>query len=318
MSDSRSWPDLDIRPRKRRSSVAAVIATLLIGLAGSTTRSVSVESMGYDTARPTQVPNRDELDRAELTALLRLTEAGLEMRRDIRVSRTPDVVRVEASVPSPPRQHGSDALTKVEASLTKIKHVEVDFHPGPLSTTTTAVIVNTTPRTAQSLARAMTAGPGLHRWLARRLDDQQRASFVPKLARSLESVEQRLTQIAALGRAWPEASGRQLSPAGRDLFRQLIALHHRKLCRELNDLRMRLAALIAIETPTVVMSPTDPPVDLATRAPIALTHADTLERLVIELFSHDDLAEPDEQRVQAAFVTLTASLHGERAAKPMR
>jgi hypothetical protein len=252
-------------------------------------------------------PNRDDLDRAELTALLKLAQAGLETRRDIRVLRTPELVRVEASVSSATQRTGAvDPLTKVAPSLAQIKHVTLDIHEGPLSASNT-----TQPaRTAQSLARAMSSGPGLHQWLERRLDDQHRASFVPKLARAMDRVERRLLQLSTLGRAYPESHSQSLSTTGRDLFRQLIALHYHKLCGELDDLRQHAYSLGG--TPTLVMSASASPADLIARAPVAQAQATRFEQLVLDLFAHQDLAEGDEQRVQTAFVSLWEALYGPR------
>jgi hypothetical protein len=111
-------------------------------------------------------PNRDELDRAELHARLVLGHTGLDMRGNVRVSRTPEAVRVEGTLASPGQHRGAGK------QLAAIKHVQVDLHVGNLSNTSAT----------QGVVRTVTAKPGLGRWVNRTFDDPAaRGSFVTGL-----------------------------------------------------------------------------------------------------------------------------------------
>jgi len=268
------------------------------------------EAPSYAPTRPSRVvpiaprPSREELDRAALRALLVLGQTGLDMRADVRVSRTPEAVRVEGMFTSPAqRRSAGQSLANIRQLLAEIKHVQIEFHEPALSNT----------GAAQGVTRTAVPKPGLGRWVNRTFGDHDaRASFVPDLTRAIETVRQRLGRLAALGRDYPHARD-QLSPAGLTLFQQVVDLHYGKLCTEMTELRMRISAVAG--TVTVAQGPLDPTADVVSRAPVALGHATALERQVQLLLTHKDLAPTEQDHVRTTFQALWETVRGPRSSQ---
>jgi hypothetical protein len=228
---------------------------------------------------------KEELDHAELKVRLLLSQTGLEMRRDVRVSRTPDAVRVEGLWGAAGQRRSA------RARLAAMAHVQVapgfgqdeEEAPPPLE-------------------------PGLAHWLDRTFStDAIRASFLPELRRSVGTVRQRLELLAALAQRFPDA-GRELSPPAQDVFQELLDLHDHKLQTELNDLKPRMAVLSDSQSLSCPWSQVPP--DWPARATMALVQARTLEQRVQFLLAHEDLRAEERQRIRTTFGLLWETLYG--------
>jgi hypothetical protein len=124
-------------------------------------------------------------------------------------------------------------------------------------------------------------------------DATTRATFLPKLAGSLGTVRQRLTLFRDLGQRYPPAAGR-LSKEERALFKQLVGLEYRELCRELDELRASISVLAGVDD--VVHPANRPPAGLVSRAPEALSRASSLDHEVRLLLTHKDLTPSEDER----------------------
>jgi len=241
-------------------------------------------------------PTGHELDGAELHARLVLAETGLDMSGDVRVSRTPEAVRVEGTSPSADQQRSAGAR------LAAIEHVQANLHVGSLS------------NAARVTMRPAMARPGLDRWLARTFYDRStRASFLPDLMRSTATVRQRLALLDALAQRYPDARG-QLLPDGFAVFQQVVNLHYGKLRVELDELKMRVSVLAGSDS--VVQAAPHRPAGLVSRTPIALSHATALEQQAQDLFRQHDLGELERQCVRATFQSLWASVYAPQPPRP--
>jgi len=252
---------------------------------------------GYAPARRPPVvagprrPSRDELDQAELKARLVLGETGIDMRGDVHISRTPEVVRVEGGSVSPGRQPNTAA-----ARLAAIEHVQVGAHRTDRSTTHAG-------QTVPAAARF-----GLVRWRDRNFRGTATwGSFLPDLTRSLATVRQRLAVLSELAERYPDPR-RQMSATTRTMFKQLVDLHYRLLRAELNDSRELVSAFSG--TVAVVYEPASTPPQLVSRAAMALSRASALQQLVQGSLTHDDLTPADRQRINAAFDALWQTVYG--------
>jgi hypothetical protein len=260
-------------------------------------------AQGYAPARKPAVvagprrPSRDELDQAELKARLVLGETGIDMRGDVRISRTPEAVRVEGSSVSAGRPPNPNANADAAARLAAIKLVQVYARKADLPPT-------------DALAVPAASRFGLRRWRNRNFQDTATwGTFLPDLTRSLVTVRQRFAVLSELAKRYPEPRDKMSSPA-RAVFRQLVDLHYRLLRAELNDSRERVSVYSGT-VPGVSYAATTPP-HLVSRAAAALSRASALEQLVLAQSSltHDDLTPADRQRVNAAFDALWQTVYG--------
>ncbi len=219
--------------------------------------------------------NGHELDRAELRARLVLAQTGVDLSGDIRISRTPNAVRVDGTTPS------ADQQRTARARLTAIDHVKTDLHIGSPSSTCPDEVAK----------RAAMTRPGLDQWLAHTfLDPAIRTPFRSDLMRSISAVHQRLTLADALARRYPDAR-HQLPRPEFDLFQKLVALHYAKLRTELDAARTRISVLAGSDS--LVLAASACPATWPERAAIALSYATTLERQLQGLLTQHDLTETD-------------------------
>jgi hypothetical protein len=238
-----------------------------------------------------RLPGGDTLDKAELKARLVLVQSGVDMKGEIRVSRTPAAVRVESGS-VPPDQQG-----RIASRLTAIDHVQVDFRATGLAGTSPP------PFDVPGGARF-----GLRHWLARNFRDPgTRSSFLPKLLHSLTTVHQRIGLLAELARRYPDPPS-QLSTSTRPMLQQLVDQHYRRLRTELNESRVWVAPLSGAVT--VITDTPETPTLLVSQAPRALSQVTALEQLVYTSLRKNDLATTDQQRINSQFGDLWETIHG--------
>jgi hypothetical protein len=233
-------------------------------------------------------PSRDDLDRAELQVRLVLRDTDLDMQGQIRISRTPEAVRVEDS--SGPADGRAAAASRIGA----IPHVRLDVHAGDLSGVTT--------RPESTVSRL-----GLRHWRGPKVSKVVTLeAFLSDLTRSLATVRQRLAILSEVATRFPHPQS-QMSASARGMLKQLVDRHYQCLRAELNDSRVSIAAHSG--SVTVDYDATITPPRLVAHAPVALSKARTLEELVRNVIAGDDLAPADSDRINAAFGALWRAVH---------
>jgi hypothetical protein len=249
------------------------------------------------TAAMRDLPNRDELDLAELDARLVLSDASLDLVRGIRVFSNHKAVRVEGVVPPQrPRR-------RVVARLNALPYVHASLRTGPA---------------ADSANESGTPVTGLSRLVDLRLGDRpEKRTFVPRLAGLVTAINERIHTMRGFAERYSDDTVKDMSPAARGKLQKLLDHHYRLLSADLDALDEHLAILFGSRTR--VFPARRAPSDWQHRVNDGFAHAELLDRCLRELRMLDDLPSvpPDDDvpaghAITDAFGALWNALHAGR------
>jgi hypothetical protein len=239
------------------------------------------------------VASRDELDRVELDARVLLGQAGLDVRGEVRVSRSAAGIRIDGSVPS------GTAYRTTRARVAALPHVQVS-------------LVVRDPADGGVTRDAGRSASGLPA-LRQRLDDAASGrtltgdAFGPTLTRAAGQVRRRLDVLQELAERYSAAEVEPLSADARVTLNRLLDLQYDALGDDLRELNAQMTTFGA--APKAGSETLHAPTDWRFRATAARAHAISLERLMQAFVSRED-APAAQRQVLATFGALWDTLNG--------
>jgi hypothetical protein len=252
-------------------------------------RHIPAASPRAETIEIAAARDRATLVEAELSTRLLLAQTGLDLPGTMRVTLTPEQVRIDGAWPTAAQRRA------LNGRLLALPHVSVNLRIA--SAIASEARAATEETTAEEYAHALEPNSALALFLEQQFaDEHERQAFVPDLTRLTTAVRQRLSVMQLLAQRYSDAEIRAFSPEARGTWQHVLDWHYRQLRADLNGLDTRMRVLGGSESRAFPASTL--PADWPRRTAAGLTYAIAFDGLVQELLAQQDRPLPAQNRGQ--------------------